>query len=482
MRRTYLLTATLLATLAAPAGAVTLVGRAVLPADTFAPGPTSGQFITGANGISVPFVNAQPVQGFSGVIPGPLPGTFDFILDNGFGAKSNSADSLLRVFSLRPDFGTGTVTPVDYKTGAPTTFNATNYYITLADPNGLSGFRTIANQATYPNGTGTIPVAPAIQSGKLLTGSDYDIEGIARARNGTYYFGEEFGPFVIHTDANGNLLSTPVLAPNVSGVGSNPYIQSADYPTPIAGSALPAKGTANAQVSGGFEGFTISPDKSKIYTLLEKSLLGDPNQQSRIINVFDTATDTFETKALKYRVGDPSGANNGINPTANSIGDMVMINDHQILVLERDQNQGAASRFKRVYLIDLNQLDADGFVSKTLVADLLNIADPRGLGGNGTTNGIFTFPFITIEDIIPIDANTILIANDNNYPFSSGRTPGVVDNNEIALIRLDQSLTLDPSLVLSVTVPEPASLGLLAIGTLLATRRRLRSAPARRVG
>ncbi|HEX2761461.1 MAG TPA: hypothetical protein VHM27_13145, partial [Rhizomicrobium sp.] len=83
-----------------------LAGRAVLPAATFAPGPTFGQFITAANGVSVPFANKQPVQGLSGVVPGPVPGTYDFILDNGFGAKNNSADSLLRVFSLRPDFKT----------------------------------------------------------------------------------------------------------------------------------------------------------------------------------------------------------------------------------------------------------------------------------------------------------------------------------------------------------------------------------------
>ncbi len=47
----------------------TLVGRAVLPAATFAEGPTSGQQL-GAdpiNGQSVPFINKQPVQGFSAI-------------------------------------------------------------------------------------------------------------------------------------------------------------------------------------------------------------------------------------------------------------------------------------------------------------------------------------------------------------------------------------------------------------------------------
>jgi hypothetical protein len=46
-----------------------LEGRAVLPAATFAQGPTSGQQL-GANPINgqpVPFLNKQPVQGFSAV-------------------------------------------------------------------------------------------------------------------------------------------------------------------------------------------------------------------------------------------------------------------------------------------------------------------------------------------------------------------------------------------------------------------------------
>ncbi len=227
-------------------------------------------------------------------------------------------------------------------------------------------------------------------------------------------------------------------------------------------------------MSGGYEGFTISPDGSRIYTMLEKSLTGDTTQR-RLINVFDTKTNAFLGTSFNYRVGDPDGNNNGIDPANNSIGDMVAINDHQILVLERDQNQGADSRFKRVFLIDLN---ADGFVRKTAVADLLNIPDPLGLGGNGTVGGVFSMPFITIETIIPIDANTIVVGNDNNYPFSAGRTPGVPDNNEFALIRLDQPLALDPALALAVTVPEPASAALLGLGLAgaAAVRRRTRTA------
>ena len=53
--------------------------------------------------------------------------------------------------------------------------------------------------------------------------------------------------------------------------------------------------------------------------------------------------------------------------------------------------------------------------------------------------------FGTIEDIVVVDENTILVANDNNYPFSQGRE-GDIDNNEVILINLEQPLNLDSNL------------------------------------
>jgi hypothetical protein len=84
-------------------------------------------------------------------------------------------------------------------------------------------------------------------------------------------------------------------------------------------------------------------------------------------------------------------------------------------------------------------------VQKQLLVDLLNIPDPNGIGGNGTTSGIFTFPFVTIESVIPLDPFRVLIVNDNNFPFSVGRTPGAPDDNEFIVVKLDQPLPMIPT-------------------------------------
>src|SRR5262245_45728365 len=87
------------------ARAQTLEGFASLPADTFAFGPTSGQSITPANGRIPPFIDKQPIQGVSAVLPASG-GDYWVMADNGFGAKENSADFVLRMYRISPQFRT----------------------------------------------------------------------------------------------------------------------------------------------------------------------------------------------------------------------------------------------------------------------------------------------------------------------------------------------------------------------------------------
>src|SRR5215510_14564473 len=119
--------------------AQTLEGFAVLPADTFEPGLTSGQFITPANGRVPPFVNRQPVQGVSSVLR-TSNGDFLVMSDNGFGAQNNSADYVLRVHRISPDFKT--------KTGGSGAI-AVKSFISLHDPDFKINFPIVAEKPTY---------------------------------------------------------------------------------------------------------------------------------------------------------------------------------------------------------------------------------------------------------------------------------------------------------------------------------------------
>ena len=56
-------------------------------------------------------------------------------------------------------------------------------------------------------------------------------------------------------------------------------------------------------------------------------------------------------------------------------------------------------------------------------------------------SGKFTFPFVTIENVDVVDAEHIVVGNDNNLPYSSGRELGKQDHNELILLRVPQFLS-----------------------------------------
>ncbi len=401
-----------------------LVGRAVLPADTFIPDITSGQFITSANGRTPPFLNQQPVQGFSAVLSNG-DGSYLVMSDNGFGAKTNSSDALLRFYNVTPDF----------KTATGGSGNVTiNSFVTLRDPDNKINFPIVASQTNYPNGENNIPVDPAIQSDRLLTGADFDIESFRQVSDGTLWFGDEFGPFLLHTDATGKVLESPIPLPGVQSP-QNPFL---------------GGGTANLPSSRGFEGMALNASATKLYPLLEGALTTEPDQRRLIINEFDIASKSYTDKQFFYQM-------EATTASGQSIGDFTAVDDNKYLVIERDSAQGDEAAFKKIFLVDFTQVDSSGNLLKRELVDLLNIPDPNNIA---SSNGLFRYPFVTIESVLPIDDQTLLIVNDNNYPFSAGRTPGVPDNNEFIQVRLERPLGLTP-------VPEPSSsLGAITFGVL----------------
>ena len=429
-RRALSLAAMLACTGAAMAAPNTLQGWALMQANTFADGPTSGQFAgAGAGGNALPLLNQQPVQGFSAVLDGAVAGTYRVMPDNGFGAQGNSADTLLRMYAVRPDFktalgGTGTVQAADFNTGAALTGYSTASRITLADPDHKLGFAIQADYTRYYNNAANPLVDSAIRSNRLLTGADFDVESVRRDKNGHLWFGEEFGPFLVKADATGKVLRSEIALAGVLAP-QNPHLNG----------AAPTLGG-----SRGFEGMAINAAGNTLYTLLEGTVTGDAAGSLRI-NAFNVDTEAYTGAQWRYKL-EAAGTN---------IGDMTAINDHEFLVIERNGATATSGGvpFKKIFRIDLDQVNAAGFVSKTELVDLMNIADPHDLNGDGSTT--FTFPYVTIESVLVLDAQTLLVINDNNYPGTGGRSTAS-DATEFLKIHLASP------------VPEPTTGALLLAG------------------
>ena len=407
----YVLASLLLTVGLAQAPRVELVGFAVLPADTFAEGPASGAYrqTPGFRTSPAPF-SSQPVQGFSAIQFGPQPGSYWVLADNGFGSKANSPDYLLRLYLVTPRPRTPQGGPGDVQV---------NRFIQLRDPNRLVPF-PILNENT-PD--------------RLLTGYDFDPESFVIAADGTIWVGDEFGPYLLHFDSNGVLLDPPFATPDY-GPGKDPsrdQVRAPQNPALLLNPVGPGQPSpANLPTSRGYEGMTTNPARTRIYAMLEGTVSGDPSGTVRLME-FDPQAKRWLGLLGRYQFDDPTHA----------IGEIAVVNENEYLVIERDSRQGAEARFKRIYKIDLTRKDPNGIFAKELVVDLLNIADPRGLAPS-TQGGVFRFPYFTIEAVLVLDANTLLVTNDNNYPATGGRGAEVKDANEFIWLRLPTPLRLAP--------------------------------------
>ena len=369
-----------------------LVGRAVLPAATLAEGPPSGAFVIPGpgtvRGITFP-LPSQPVEGFSSIVSGRHRGEYLAMPDNGFGSKTNSTDFLIRAYYIRPHFktssgGSGTVDVGDF--------------ISFRDPDNIIGF-PIVNEST---------------DRRLLTGGDIDPESLQRGRNGDLWVGDEFGPWILHFTARGRLLDPPFALPGGLMSPNNPFLNGQPSTQPN---------------SRGLEAMAITPDRRYLYAALEGATVADPDQSRRYVFQFDTVHRKFTGQVLQYRT----------EAVTNLVADMWAVDNHRVVVIERDAGSGLAALFRSVYLVDLRHTDPQGFQRKTLVVDLTAIPDPDLISlppihsGDVGLGDPFRVACESVEAIHVISARRLLIGCDNNLP-NAGRNPGLADDTELVVV------------------------------------------------
>lgn len=393
MRCWPLLLLVLAVSLSAQSPRVTLTGYAVMPPETFAPGPPSGAWLRpGKEG--TPQFRLQPVQGFSAIWPADPSGNRWWVLaDNGFGAKINSADALLRIYRVR-------VTWATTREQGPGGVAIDPVFIQLADPDRKLPF----------------PIARGETRERWLTGADLDPESFVRMPDGSFWIGDEFGPFLVHVSAIGNVLAPPAELPGLRSP-DHPHLQAAD-----AGRMSPAQ----VRRSRGFESLAAGASFARLYPTLESEIVAPP--ADRRMYAFDPARGTFLSESWTVAL-EGEGLTELIG-LEQIFGEACA---DQFLGIERDGGQGAAAKIKRIHEF---RLAGTGTV-RTLVVDLLQILNPPGLGGHPV---LFTFPYITTEAVWPVDRSTLVVVNDNNFPNGGGRPGTTSDATEFIRLALPRPL------------------------------------------
>jgi hypothetical protein len=367
----------------------TLEARAILPADATAPAPFPG--VPDTDPVSAPG-STQPVGGFSALLDARGADAFFAMPDNGFGTKANSRSFLLRLYRVRADWetvrgGEGDVEILDW--------------ITLHDPDHRIPFEIVTEGS----------------SDRLLTGGDFDPESVRIDRRGDLWFGDEFGPFLLHTDAMGRVLEAPIPLPDVKSPDYPP-----DYPAPY-------EGPANLGRSNGFEGMALSADGRKLYPILEGPVAGDDPTLRRMYE-FDIDSRSYTGAVRHYRVAD----------SALLVSDLTALDNHRLIALERDNFEGLAAQHKRAFVVDLRASNSDGTLAKREVVDLLRIADPNLISLPGRPGDIglgdpFSMPYQTMEAVLLLRGQRLAFVNDTNFG-SRGRNPELPDYSDFIVVRV----------------------------------------------
>lgn len=240
----------------------------------------------------------------------------------------------------------------------------------------------------------------------------FDPEGVRVSHCGhTAFISDEYGPYVYEFNLHNGKRLRALNVPSKFLI---------DAPSATPANEL-ANNIAGRQSNRGMEGLAISPDGGKLYGIMQSALIQDgaldaANKRiglnNRIVEI-DTATGAV--REFLYQM-DKKG---------NGISEIVAVNDHEFLVLERDGNGGDAAAFKKIFKIDISaatdirnvkSLPTSGApagvipASKSAFIDLLDPA--HGLKGPNFPEKIEA---LTFGPDLPDGRHLLLVANDNDF-------------------------------------------------------------------
>ena len=177
-----------------------------------------------------------------------------------------------------------------------------------------------------------------------------DPEGIRVGPDGTFFLSDEYGPYVLEFDRQGNVIRA-LDVPDEFEI---------DHPSGIAAEELTGN-TSGRQANRGMEGLAISPDGRTLYGIMQNALL-----QDNALTPGTTDRQSVWTRILKIDVATGATAQYAYQLDAfnrgQGVSEILAIDDHEFLVLERDnrsnlQTPPQAPTRKTIYRIDLTGAD-----------------------------------------------------------------------------------------------------------------------------
>lgn len=184
-----------------------------------------------------------------------------------------------------------------------------------------------------------------------------DPEGLAALRDGSFWISDEYGPHLVHYDANG--VEIERINPFASDERNNVVINNKQILLPVE--------LANRRANRGIESLTITPDQTMLVGIME-SAMDNPDKKGRdsdLTRMMTINLITGQVAQYLYRLDDAKYVNSGI----------VALNNHEFYIIEHDRkmplkygNSKSNKAQKFIYKVDITQAtNIEAIVSEGIV-------------------------------------------------------------------------------------------------------------------
>jgi hypothetical protein len=208
---------------------------------------------------------------------------------------------------------------------------------------------------------GGLPDLPEAANKKVSLGA----EAIARLPDGSFFIGDEYGPYLYRFSADGRMLSA--IRPPDAFIPLRHGVENFSSNNPGAGAKAPdpANPDAGRQNNQGFEGVALTPDGRKLVAVLQSAPRqdgGDASGTRRYTRalVYDVADPAQPRLTGEYVVPLPTFKDAKGKTAVAAQSELVALSDTLFLLLCRDSNNGYGlagdtSLYRRVELLDLSK-------------------------------------------------------------------------------------------------------------------------------
>ena len=252
-----------------------------------------------------------------------------------------------------------------------------------------------------------------------------DPEGIRLSNDGLSVFvSDEYGPYIHQFNRAKGTRTRTFTIPASYGF----YVA---HPSPMGATEISGN-VSGRTANKGFEGLALTPDGTTLVAMVQASLIQDALLGGAAANMlrFVTIDVASGTVLHEYAYGLTTGS---------GVSEIIALNNHEILVDERDGKglgDGSKAKYKQIFKIDLNLATdvtkmngtaaAAHTVPKTLFLDIVSVLTANGFTAStipAKIEGLAFGPDVTVNGV---NTHTLWVANDNDFLQDYG---GVTNSN-----------------------------------------------------